>query len=81
MLLLVNILGVVGVIIGLTNYFLLVSNLHMRYSIHCLLGILSCSLIILSLFYSFNLPAFVAEAAYICINIAGLVKYYLTTNS
>ena len=69
--------GIVGVAIILVVYYLLqierMSSDDLAYSVTNLVGAL---LIVVSLFYRFNLASFVIEVFWILISLIGIVRYY-----
>ena len=75
--LLFDAIGAVGVVVGLSAYFLLQAEKiradELRYS---LLNLVGASLIAISLLWRWNFAAFLLEAAWILISIYGIVKWY-----
>jgi hypothetical protein len=73
-----DILGLVGVVLTLMAYFLL-SIGRMRSDEVCyhLLNFFGSSLILFSLYFHWNLPAFLVEAAWVMISVIGLIRIRL----
>ena len=72
-----DLLGMIGVVLILVSYLLLqlerLSATSFSYSATNGLGAL---LILVSLMYDFNLPAFIIEAFWLLISIYGVVRYF-----
>ncbi len=77
-----NIMGLIGVMIILLAYFLLQiekwSSSSLPYSIFNFIGAL---LIACSLFFNWNLPAFVMEVLWALISLGGIVRAWLKIQS
>ncbi|MEO1289118.1 MAG: hypothetical protein AAFV93_15245 [Chloroflexota bacterium] len=73
-----NIIGTIGVALILITYFLLQTNRiqsdELSYSI---LNFLGSGLILISLFYEFNLPSFIVEVAWVLISLMGIIRWWL----
>ncbi|MEM9950762.1 MAG: hypothetical protein AAF846_04125 [Chloroflexota bacterium] len=73
-----NIIGTIGVALILITYFLLQTNRiqsdELRYSI---LNFLGSGMILISLFYEFNLPSFIVEVAWVLISLMGIIRWWL----
>ena len=77
-----DLLGMIGVVLILVSYLLLqlerLSATSFSYSATNGLGAL---LILVSLMYDFNLPAFIIEAFWLLISIYGVVRYFSCNTS
>jgi len=71
-----DIIGTIGVAVIVITYFLLqlgrVASGQLSYS---LLNGVGAALILISLYYDFNLPSVVVEAFWLVISIFGIIKY------
>ena len=75
MLYIVNSIGVVGVIICLLAYYLTTQGKILSNSkIFLILNVIASLLILFSLCFYFNLPAFILEFTWLFISIMGLIK-------
>jgi len=71
-----DVIGCLGAIIVLVAYGLLqTGKLKSRGALYSFLNFLSAVLIIISLFYSWNLAAFIMEVAWMVISAFGMIKY------
>ncbi len=72
-----EIYGIIGVILIVVSYFLLqinkISSNDLKFSLMNFFGSL---LIIVSLFYNWNLPSFIIEMFWMVISVIGIVKYF-----
>ena len=72
-----NTAGTIGVAIILTTYFFLQTHRieahELRYS---MLNLTGASLILLSLYWDFNLPSFIVEIAWVMISLFGIVRHF-----
>ena len=76
--LLVNIIGVIGVTIIVSAYFLLqLDRINSKGFWYSFLNAFGSLMIIYSVFYNWNLASFVIEFFWILISIYGLWKYYI----
>ena len=70
--------GSVGVGIIIITYVLLqIGKIKSETLIYSVLNAFGASLILISLFYSFNLSAFIVEFFWVLISIYGIAKYFL----
>ncbi len=77
--LLVNIIGVIGVTIIVSAYFLLqLDRIDSKGFWYSFLNAFGSLMIIYSVFYNWNLASFVIEFFWILISIYGLWKYYIS---
>ena len=73
-----NILGTIGVGVIVVTYFLLqLGRVKSDQLIYSLLNGIGAMLILISLYYDFNLPSVVVEAFWLVISIFGIVRYFL----
>ena len=76
-----NTIGTIGVGVILTTYFLLQAERlkanQLRYSV---LNFIGSGMILISLFYEFNFPSFVVEAAWVLISSMGIVRWIMQRN-
>jgi hypothetical protein len=73
-----DVIGSVGVGTVILTYVLLqTERLKSESLLYSLLNALGAGLIVFSLFYSFNLSAFVVEALWVLISLYGVAKYLL----
>jgi hypothetical protein len=71
-----DILGTVGVAIIIVTYVLLqLEKIRSDTLIYSLLNALGASLILISLYFSFNFPAFIVEFFWLLISLFGIGKY------
>jgi hypothetical protein len=72
-----DLFGIVGVVLIITAYFLLqinkLSSNDIKFS---LLNFFGSLLIIVSLFYKWNLPSFIIEFFWMLISVIGIVRYF-----
>lgn len=72
-----EIYGMMGVVLIVVAYFLLqinkISSNDLKFSLMNFFGSL---LIIVSLFYNWNLPSFIIEMFWMAISVIGIVKYF-----
>lgn len=77
-----NVLGTVGVGLIIAAYFLLqtsrIESTDLKYS---LLNGTGAVLVIISLYYDFNLPSFIVEFFWLLISIYGLIKGLISKKS
>jgi paired small multidrug resistance pump len=67
--------GIVGVVLTLAAFLLLqAGKLHGTGFIYQAMNALGAAAVVLSLFYDFNLSAFIVEAAWVVISIYGMVR-------
>ena len=72
-----NYVGILGVALVLAAYFFLTSKVLLSTSLaYSLLNLIGACLILVSLFYHWNLSSVIIEIAWISISLAGLYKYY-----
>lgn len=72
---LLNIVGVTGVIMILTGYFLMqLEKINSRSMPYQLLNLLGSIFILLSLLVSWNLPSFIIEICWLAISSYGIIK-------
>lgn len=70
-----NVVGIIGVILLLTSYFLLNTGRMKTSSLsYSLCNFIAAWLILFSLFYSWNTPSVLIEAAWIIISLIGMVR-------
>lgn len=70
-----DILGTVGVAMIVLNYVLLqIERLRSGQPIYSILNAIGSGMILVSLFYSFNLPSFIVEAFWLVISLFGIAK-------
>lgn len=70
-------LGIIGVALILITYLLLqLEKLHSTSLSYSLANGLGAGLIVLSLLFKFNLPAFIIEASWVVISILGILRYF-----
>jgi len=70
--------GSIGVGIIIITYVLLqIGKIKSETLIYSVLNAFGASLILISLFYSFNLSAFIVEFFWVLISIYGIAKYFL----
>jgi len=75
--LLADIIGVSGAIIILVAYFLLQANkISSEDFLYSFLNLLGSLMILVSLFYEWNLASFVIEIAWIIISLIGIYKWW-----
>jgi hypothetical protein len=73
-----DILGTLGVGIIILTYILLqLGKVRSEQFIYSLLNAVGAALILISLFYSFNLPSFIVEFFWLMISLFGIGKYLL----
>jgi len=71
-----DILGTVGVGVIVVTYFLLqIGRIKSDELIYSLLNGVGAAMILISLYYDFNLPSVVVEAFWLVISIFGIIKY------
>lgn len=72
-----DILGTVGVATIVTTYvFLQVGKISSSSLPYSLLNAAGASLILISLYFSFNLPAFIVEFFWLLISLFGIARYF-----
>ncbi len=73
--------GSAGVFLIVLGYLLIQLNkLTNNDLIYSLLNAIGAALIIVSLFYDFNLSSFIIEAFWLILSLVGIVRYYLTND-
>ena len=73
-----DLIGTIGVgIIILTYIALQIGKIRSESLLYSLLNAVGASLIIVSLLYSFNFPAFIVEFFWLLISLFGIGKYFL----
>jgi len=73
-----DILGMLGTAIIITTYILLqLGRVRSEHPAYSLLNAVGASLILVSLYFSFNFPAFVVEFFWLLISLFGIGKYLL----
>lgn len=71
-----NTVGTIGVAFILTTYFLLQTDrLKSNQLAYSILNFVGSGMILISLFYEFNFPAFVVEAAWVLISLLGILRW------
>lgn len=72
-----DVLGTIGVAMIIITYVLLqAGRLHSTQLSYSLLNAVGAALILISLYYSFNLSAFIVEAFWLIISVYGIVRYF-----
>ena len=75
-----DILGTVGVAVIILTYILLqLGRVRSEQLIYSVLNAIGASLIIISLYFNFNFPAFVVEFFWLLISLFGIGKYFMAT--
>jgi hypothetical protein len=73
-----DLIGTIGVGITILTYVLLqMQKIRSESLLYSLLNAVGSGLIIFSLIFSFNFPAFVVEFLWVLISLYGIVKYFL----
>ncbi len=73
-----NILGTVGVGLIVGTYVLLqIERLRSDHLAYSLLNAVGALFVLISLYYSFNFPAFIVEFFWLLISLFGIGKYFL----
>ena len=77
----VNIIGIIGVILVLLTYFLLqINKLDPDHIVYSLMNLFGSGLILISLYFNWNLPSGIIEFSWLFISVFGLSKaLYLKT--
>jgi hypothetical protein len=71
-----DILGTVGVGVIVVTYFLLqIGRIKSDELIYSLLNGVGAAMILISLYYDFNLPSVVVEAFWLVISVFGIIRY------
>ena len=71
-----DIVGSVGVVVIILTYVLLqIERLRSDSFLYSMLNAIGASLILISLYYSFNFPSFVVEVVWLVISLFGIGKY------
>ena len=71
-----DMLGTLGVAVIVVTYVLLqIERVRSDQLLYSLLNAAGAALILISLFYSFNLPSFIVESFWLTISLFGIVKY------
>jgi len=77
-----DIIGSIGVGTVILTYILLqTGGIKSESLLYSVLNGLGAGLIVFSLFYSFNLSAFIVEALWVLISLYGIAKYFLKTKN
>lgn len=72
-----DVLGTIGVAMIIITYVLLqTGRLQSTQLSYSLLNAVGAALILISLYYSFNLSAFIVEAFWLIISVYGIVRYF-----
>ena len=72
-----DVLGTVGVAMIIITYVLLQTGRLLSTQLsYSLLNAVGAALILISLYYSFNLSAFIVEAFWLIISVYGIVRYF-----
>ncbi len=72
-----DILGSLGVAVIILTYVLLqVGRLRSEHYAYSLLNAAGAAFILISLYYSFNLPSFIVEFFWLLISLFGLLRYF-----
>ena len=77
----INVTGIVGVVLVLSAYFLLqINKLDSNHVMYSLMNLFGSSLILISLYFNWNLPSGIIEFSWLLISVLGLSKtLYLKT--
>ena len=76
-----DILGTLGVGIIVLSYILLQSErLQSGQPVYSVLNAIGSGMILVSLYYSFNLPSFIVEAFWLAISVFGVAKAFFKNN-
>lgn len=76
---LTDIIGILGVLLVLTAYFLLtLDRLSPKSMVYLILNCIGSSLIAFSLCFDWNLPSFLIEVAWAMISLMGIYRYIRT---
>ena len=71
-----DILGTVGVVVIIVTYVLLqLGKVRSEQLVYSLLNAVGASLILISLYFAFNFPAFIVEFFWLVISLFGIGKY------
>ncbi len=77
-----DIVGTLGVALIIVTYVLLqIERVRSDQLIYSLLNAIGASLILVSLYYDFNFPAFVVEFFWLLISLFGIGKYFMRRSS
>ncbi len=77
-----NIIGLIGVALIMVTYFLLqVEKISARGLGYSILNLVGAVLIMVSLFYYWNLSAFIIEICWILISFYGIIRYFTRRHS
>ncbi len=77
-----DLLGIIGVVLIVATYMLLqLEKLSATSFLYSAANGLGASLILVSLIYNFNLPAFIIEAFWLLISIFGITRYFSRNRS
>lgn len=72
-----DVLGTIGVAMIIITYVLLqTGRLQSTQLSYSLLNAFGAALVLISLYYSFNLSAFIVEAFWLIISVYGIVRYF-----
>ncbi len=72
-----DILGSVGVVVTIIAYILLqIERLRSDSFLYSMMNAVGASLILVSLYYSFNFPSFAVEFVWLLISLFGIGKYF-----
>lgn len=73
----VNLIGIAGVVLIVTAYFLLqINQLTVAHSLYSLLNALGAVFILISLYFYWNLPSAIIEVIWLIVSIFGLIRIY-----
>ena len=74
-----DVIGTLGVGVIVVTYFpLQIGKISSQQLIYSLLNGIGAALILISLYYDFNLPSVIVEAFWLVISIFGILKYLIT---
>jgi len=74
-----DVIGTLGVGVIVVTYFLLqIGKISSQQLIYSLLNGIGAALILISLYYDFNLPSVIVEAFWLVISVFGILKYLMT---
>jgi len=74
-----DVIGTLGVGVIVVTYFLLqIDKISSQQFIYSLLNGVGAALILISLYYDFNLPSVIVEAFWLVISVFGILKYLMT---
>ncbi|WP_264769697.1 CBU_0592 family membrane protein [Coxiella burnetii] len=71
----INTIGIIGVVLVLLAYFLLqINKINQNRVVYSLMNLLGSGLILISLYFTWNLPSGIIEFAWLLISLLGLIK-------